>query len=103
MAKNKRKIKLIRGALGLSFSLIILSLICFYAWQTFDLMAQKYQTHNLASEINKLKTENQQLKIEVAKLQSIKRVQDFALNLEMSPVPSIVYLPVNLNEVVLKK
>lgn len=103
MAENKRKIKLIRKFFGLSISFIMFSLICFYAWQVISLMNQKYQRHSLENEVKKLKTENQQLKIEVAQLQSVARVQDFALESAMSSVPSIVYLSFNASEVIVKK
>jgi len=103
MAENKHKIKLIKKLFGLSTSFIVLSLMCCYAWQVIDLMNQKYQRHSLENEVKKLITENQQLKIEVAALQSVARVQNFASESAMSSVPSIVYLSLNAGEVVVKK
>lgn len=103
MAENKRKIKLIKKLFSLSISLIMFSLIGFYAWQVIDLMNQKYQRHDFENEVKKFKTENQQFKIEVSQLQSVARVQNFALESAMSSVPSIVYLSFDASEVVVKK
>ncbi|MFH1392429.1 MAG: septum formation initiator family protein [bacterium] len=97
--KNNKK----RNVFSLAASFVAFSLIVFYAWQVVDLMNQKYQMRYTESEIKKLKTENQHLKIEVAQLQSVSRVQGFALGLGMSQVPSIVYLPVHASEVAVKK
>jgi len=103
MAEKKRKITLIKKSFNLSISFIVLSLICLYAWQMVGLMNQKYQRHSFEDIIQKLKTENQQLKVEVARLQSVNRVQNFALESAMSSVPSIVYLSFDANEIVAKK
>lgn len=101
--KLKNRAKLTRKICNLVASLVALGLIGVYVWQVGLLMQQKYQIRNLANKIGKLQIENQALKIEVAHLQSASRLREFALKLGMSPVASLVYLPVYASEVALKK
>lgn len=99
----KQKINLIKYLTNFFCCLAIISLIGFYAWQIGTGINQKYQTRFLQGEIKKLKTENQQLKTEVANLQSISLVHEFALQQEMTQAVKTVYLPVITSEVAINK
>lgn len=103
MATTKNKIKLIRYLSGLGMAVVLISLVGFFVWQVSSLAREQYQIRYLQSAIKELKLENQQLKVQVADLQSINRIQEAVANLEMSLISSIVYLPVATSEVVIKR
>lgn len=75
----------------------------FSFWQIGSSINQKYQTRYLKSELQKEKNQNQQLKIEIAGLQSINRIEDWALKTEMVATAPLVYLNIDKSAVAVKK
>jgi cell division protein FtsB len=99
--KNKNKIKTKKTKNSFNFSLIILilfsfliSLILFYAFTVNRVATMGYNIKVTEKKINNLKNDNDNLKIKISELKSMKVLENKALEIGMAEPQEIDYLNV---------